>query len=307
MRYVKQNVASEDTVQLFDSVGSPVNGLAFGDVLLTIRKEGASGFTTKTLSGANFFDRSGVTPGNYAIMFSAADFDTLGTFRYRLTAVVSGTFVGYEDSVVVVEELPSVFSDPPVINDQGDSPPGVIPNPVFQGGSLTISGTDLAGATEVRIKPTAGEQGTLLTITSNTNDTIVATVPPTTPLGDDQILCVSTPGGDDDTLISVVLDPADIPGDGLCNITGQVLNPGTAQPKVGVGVIGRVLDMPNILDGILWTDELVSTVTDTNGRFSINMPRNRRVEIMIREGRYRREFIVPDVPTADLFTEIPEF
>jgi hypothetical protein len=306
MRYVKQNVASEDTVQLFDAAGSPVNGLTFGDLVLVIRKEGASGFTTKILSGANFFDRSGVTPGNYAILFSAADFDTLGNFRYRITPVTPGTFVGYEDGVVVVEELPSIFSDPPSINGQGDTPPGILPNPVFQGGVLTINGSDLAGALEVRIKPTAEDEGTALVILTNTNDQITATVPADIPLGDDQIVEVSTPGGTDSGTVSVVLNPASIPGLGLCNITGQIFNP-TGQPKPNVGVKGQVLDMPNILDGIAWTDEPVSVVTDANGRFSISLPRKRRCEIMIREARYRREFIVPDLDTADLFREIPEF
>jgi len=306
MRYVKQSTASEDTVQLFLS-GVPVDGLAFGAVLVEIRKEGSSGFTTKTITAGNWVDRSGTTPGNYAIIFSAADFDTLGLFRYRVMAAVPGTFDAIEDSVVVLATLPTTITDPPVISEQSDSPPGITPNPVFQGGVLTINGTDLAGATAVIIKASIGDPGTALTITGNTSSVITATVPVTTPLGIDQIVCVTTPGGTDEGLVSVEMDPASIPGSGLCDIWGQVLDPNTGQPMVGVGVVGRVLNMPNIIDGIMWTDDVIPVTTDTTGTFHITLPRDRRCEIMIRKGRYRREFIVPNVATANLFSEIPEY
>ena len=70
-------------------------------------------------------------------------------------------------------------------------------------------------------------------------------------------------------------------------------------------MLGRVLDMPNIGDGVGWTDEVKQVDTDANGYFSIYMPRNTRIEIQIPRTRYRREFVTPDLPEANLFTEIP--
>lgn len=301
MRYVKQSTASEDTVQLFNSSGVPVNGISDSDIIVEIRKEGASGFSSKTMSGANWTDRSGVTPGNYLILFSTSDFDTLGDFRYRIRASVPGTFIDYEDVLSVVETLPSEFSDPPVISPQTASPPGITPDPVARGATLTINGTDLAGATDVSIG------GVSLTITSTSSSQIQATVVSGVALGTDQSVSVTTPGGTVLGLVDVVLPASAIPGSGLCAITGTILSPGTGQPVSGVGIRARMLDMPNIIDGVMWTDEVLETTTDTNGFFSISLPRQRRCEVIIRQGRYRREFDVPNVATADLFTEIPEF
>ena len=306
MRYVKKDVASEDTIQLFDASGASVDGVLFSEVVVTIRKEGSSGFVSKTITNANWVNRSATTSGNYAIIFSLGDFDTLGIFRYRVSPVTPGHFVPIEDSVVVVDSLPSVFSDPPTIDPQSATLPGVSPDPVEQGATLTIRGSDLAGATDLRIKKTATETGTPLTILTNTDGEITATVPASTPLGENQILIIETPGGQDDARVSVVLNAASIPGSGLCAITGTIRN-AKGEPQSGVGVVGRMLDMPNLVDGFLWTDDIISVTTDANGSFSISLPRKRRVEIMIRVGRYRREFIVPDLATADLFTQIPDF
>lgn len=301
MQYVKQSVASEDMVQLFDTGGSPVTGLAFGDVVVTIKKEGAATFATKTLVLADWVDRGG---GNYSVQFSASEFDTLGVFRYRVVAATPGTFNDYADALYVVAELPTVTPDPPTINLQTASLVGVTPDPVERGATLTINGTNLASATAVTIG------GVVVPITLNTDLQIQVTVTklPSTPevsLGTGQVVRVVTAGGEATSTVSVVLAVADIPGDGTINITGTLFLPNTATPEEGAVVWGRVLDQPNIVDGVAWKDISYSVATNASGVFSIMFPRNKRVEVMIPDYNYRRVFTTPDLATADLFSEIP--
>ena len=296
MIYVKQNVASEDMVQLFDSAGTPVTGLADTDVLVKIRKEGEAGFTTKVIAALDWVDRGG---GNYALQFSAADFDTVGLFQYQVTPVTPGTFVNYQDSLNVLTAIPVFPPSPPSINPQTGTPPGVLPDPVYREDTLTINGSDLAGATSVTIG------GISVPITGNTDSEVQVTVLATVPLGDDLAVVVTTPGGTDDALVSVRLNPSSVPGLGQVQIYGQIFQTGTTNPLAGVGCQARILDMPNIADGVAWTDDVVSVSTNTNGIFTFSLPRGRRVEVLISKIRYRRVFVTPDVVSADLFREIP--
>lgn len=297
MIYVKQNQQSEDMVQLFNTAGTPVTGLANTDVVLNIRKAGASGYSVKALGAGDFVDRG---DGNYAIQFAAADFDTLGLFQYQLTPVVAGTFVGYQDQLQVVDTIPSFPPPPPVINQQTDTPPGVTPDPVYRGQTLTINGSDLAGAQSVTI------DGVTVPITANTNDQIQVTVlDPDVPLGDDLVVEVTTPGGTDQTTVDVRLDPSQVPGLGQVEIYGQIFKTGTTDPYEGVSCRATLLDMPNIEDGVGWTDNVIQVSTNSNGIFSFSLPRGKRVEVLISALRYRRVFETPDVDRADLFREIP--
>jgi len=296
MRYVLQNVASEDTVQLFDTNSNPVIGVLFNQVAVYIRKDAEAGYSQKTITASDWTDRGG---GNYSLDFTGSDFDVLGLFRYQVLSLTSA-FVAYQDSLVVVDAIPVFPVDPPSINEQTDTPPGVSPDPVYRGSPLTISGSDLGNALQVTIG------GVAVPIISNTDAEIVVDVIAAVSLGDDQIVEVMTPGGKDQATVDVVLDPADIPGAGMINLYGyihSVLLDGS--PKEGVGVLGRVLDMPNIGDGVGWTDEVKQIDTDVNGYFSISMPRETRIEIQIPKIRYRREFITPNLSSANLFTEIP--
>jgi hypothetical protein len=296
MIYVKQNVASEDMVQLFDSAGTPVTGLADTDVQVKIRKQGDTGYSGKLVAPADWVDRGG---GNYALQFSAADFDTLGLFQYQVLPVVVGTFVNYQDSLNVVEEIPSFPPNPPQINEQTDTPPGVSPDPVYRGDILTISGQDLGGAQSVTI---AGESAPII---GNTDSEIQVVVVDAIPLGDDLEVVVTTPGGLDTAQVSVRYNPANIPGLGVVYIHGQIFKSGTTEPLAGVGCQARILDMPNIEDGVAWTDDVVSVSTGSDGIFEFMLPREKRVEVMISKIRYRRVFVTPDVDRADLFREIP--
>lgn len=295
MRYVLQSVASEDTVQLFDSSSLPVTGVLVSQVQLWIRKAPEVGYTLKVLGVLDWVETDN---GNYAIQFSAADFDVLGLFRYKVISPTAA-FIQYEDGLEVVDEIPQFPVDIPQINEQTDTPAGVVPDPVYRGSNLTINGTDLLGALSVTIG------GVAVPIVSNTNGQIVVTVTPSVDLGPDQNVVVTTAGGVATAQVDVVLNPVDIPGAGMCRIYGYVYYPGSGDPLAGVGVWGRVLDMPNIDSGVAWTDDVVQVTTDTNGLFEIYLPRLDKVEISIPKSRYRRVFTTPDLASANLFTEIP--
>lgn len=302
MRVVLRNQASEDTVQLFDSADIPIAGLTEADITLLIKKQGDTSFTVKPLGVGEFTDRGN---GNYAIDFSSTDFDTLGLFRYRIEPVLAGVFKAYDDSLEVVASIPSFFPDPPAINSDQDIPVGVTPSPVPQGATLTINGSSLSNPLSVTIG------GISVPIISSSYDQIQVTVTkPIAPayegvsVGTQEVI-VTTVSGQAQTEVDVVLDPADYPTLGCVDLTGVIIDPRTCLPLEGIGVHGRVLDMPNIQLGVGWADELNSVSTNANGRFFLKMPRKTRIEVSIPRIRYRRVFVTPDVGQADLFTEIP--
>jgi len=310
MKYVLQSVQSEDTIQLFEpsppsAVGTPKTGLAHTDVAVFIRKAGEAGYSLKTITALDWEDRG---DGNYALQFTAANFDTIGQFRYRISPVTGGDFVIYDDDVIVVEEIPVLpAEDPPVINLQTDSPPGLSPNPVQQGTTLSINGQNLLGASEVKIG------GVVVPITANTNDQIQVTVtkpvPPGTPgvpIGS-HVVEVTTPGGtvSPTTLLKVILNIADLPGSGFCVIHGTLYDWKTNLPAEGIGVFARLLDMPNLGMGIGWSDDTKTVATNSNGYFEIEVPRKVKIELSIPRDRYRRILIVPDAARADYISEIP--
>lgn len=297
MRFVLQGVASEDTVQLFDTGGNPVPGILLAAIEVWIRKEGQAGFVQKTVLAGEWTDRGN---GNYALDFSAGDFDTLGLFQYQVLSTASA-FVPYQDALDVIDEIPVFPPDPPVINEQTDSPPGVSPDPVYRGDTLTISGENLGQALSVTVN------GVLCPITSNTDSEIQVTVlDPDVPLGVDVPVVVKTAGGEDSATVTVVLSPGDIPGAGMCNIYFFVHSAELkGQPKEGVGAWANILDQPNIEDGVGWGDEDILSSSNTDGRIDFWLPRNKRCEVGCPYLNYRRVFMVPDVAEANLFTEVP--
>lgn len=294
MQYIVQSVASEDTIQLFDSGGSPVAGVDFDEVTVWIRKSGATGYTQKTILVGDWTDRTG---GNYSLQFSSSDFDTLGLFRYKVISTLSA-FEDYYDSLYVVASLPTFPVDPPTINAQTATPAGISPDPVYRGSTLTISGTNLDAALDVTIDDVS------VPITSNTSSEIQVTVSSSVDLGEDQDVEVTTAGGTASSMVDVVLDPSDIPGSGLVNIYGYIYGP-DGQPEESVAVSGHILEMPNLKLGVGFVDELTTVTTDSNGLFTISLPRGTYVEILIPKIRYRRVFSTPDSASVNLFTEIP--
>jgi len=301
MRYVKQSTAASDIVQLFNASDAVVGGLTHSDVVVKIRKEGEGSFSTKTLTVLNF---AASTPtGSYIIQWTASELDTLGLFRYTVTPATPGTFKDYEDSLFVVKTMPTALADPPTINLQSATNPGISPDPVSRGASLTVTGTNLVTANAVTVNGVAATITS--TSTSGTESSVVATVDSSTPLGTNVDVVVTTSGGSATAQVDVVLAAGDIPGSGMCVITGNVYNPASGQPLESVPVNGRVLDMPNLSMGVGWADDVVSVVTDSNGKFELTLPQGVRAEVSIPRIRYRRVLTVPSSATVNLFTQIP--
>ena len=302
MRFVLQGVASEDTVQLFDTLGNPVVGVPLAQIEVWIKKETDTNFNLKVVAVGEWTDRGN---GNYALDFSGSDFDTLGLFRYQVLSTVSA-FIPYADALEVVDAVPLFPPDPPVINEQSDVPPGVIPDPVYRGTTLTINGANLSGALTVTIG------GIPCPITSNTDTQIEVTVlDPDVALGE-QTVVVKTAGGEASTTVRVALDPADIPGSGMCNIyfythlsEPQTVGLPGGYPVSGIGAWGQVLDLPNIQDGVGWVDKKQIKESNTEGRVDFWFPRNVRCEVGCPRLKYRRVFTVPDLSEANLFTQVP--
>lgn len=298
MQYVKQGLAAYDGVQLLNAGGAAVLGIIDTDIQVYIRKEGQAVYTLKSLGIGDWVE---VASGSYRLLFSPSELDTLGQFRYQILPVVVGDFVPVTDALVVVDTLPQAQPFPPIINSQVDVPPGFSPDPVFQGDPLTISGSNMATVTQVTIG------GIVVPILSQTPSQVVVQVLNTVPLGTDIEVVVSNPGGDETGYVDVTLNPADLPGLGMIGLTGQIFSTETGLPLPDASVIGKLLAMPNLEDGVAWSDQPRTVKTDSNGRFNLPMPRNKLIEVFIPLIRYRRVLITPNLATADLFTQIPGF
>jgi len=302
MNTVLKSVATEDAVQLFDSNNVPVDNLLHSEVLVTIKKEGDPGFTSKSILISDWIDRTAVTPGLYTLKFSIGDVDTAGIFRYRITPVTPGAFVTYQDQLHVVTTFPTYpAQDPPTLNLQTDAPPGVGTDPVAHNATLNLNGKDLANATSVTI------DGVIVAITANTDSQIQVTVGTAISPGKNKVINIDTPGGRVSGKVEVTYDASSIPGSGIIELTGQVWNPENYPPTpyADVPVFGRLIAMPNLTMGVAWGDREQKVKTDSNGFFSLKLPRGVRVQIRIPATRYKRVFTTPNQATANIFTQIP--
>jgi hypothetical protein len=81
---IKQSIARKLPVLMQDSAGAPVTGLAFGDVSVKYAKEGDTSLTTKVLAAdpVEWFE---IGQGLYDILFTIAELNTIGFFKYVVT------------------------------------------------------------------------------------------------------------------------------------------------------------------------------------------------------------------------------
>lgn len=308
MNYLKQSTDAEVSIQLFNASDVPVNSQGVADVLVEIRKQNEGGFSQKPpiplVLNTDWFIRSATTPGMYILKFLVADTNVLGLLRLRVTPVTPGTFKVYEESFTVVTSLPVFPVDPPTINSQTSTPPGMSPNPVAHNATLTINGTNLGGATSVTIDNQA------CTITANTATLIQCTVNPAILVGKGKTVAVTTPGGTVVGTVDVTFDPTDIPTNGYINIVGRVQDPSTGLWAEGAAVNGILLETPNIAFGVGWQAKPRKVSTDANGNFSLPMPREVMVRVSIPSTNFVRTFKTPSTTdhsasTINLYTEIP--
>jgi len=90
----------------------------------------------------------------------------------------------------------------------------------------------------------------------------------------------------------------------LCTLTGHVVNV-QGVPKAGAAVTAFLLGQPSIEQySLAVTDDTITVLTDANGYFAISLMRLADVEIVIPAVNYRRRLVVPNVSSADLFTDI---
>ena len=113
------------------------------------------------------------------------------------------------------------------------------------------------------------------------------------------------------SIISEVVTPASItPAVSIqtCVLTGYLLDL-AGHPIQGAAVVARIVGNPTLLNnggvGIGVGDNVLSTKSDNNGAFFLELARNVVVDIFISAIQYRRTLTVPNTATADLFAGIP--
>lgn len=94
----RRNVATELTVTLTDASGDSVTGVLYTAVSVEYRKQGAVGFTSKTLLAGEWSEAG---DGIYRVTFTASELDTAGFFRYKITG---GAFEDYIADVQVIDD-----------------------------------------------------------------------------------------------------------------------------------------------------------------------------------------------------------
>lgn len=85
-----------------------------------------------------------------------------------------------------------------------------------------------------------------------------------------------------------------------CDLYGNVLSL-DGEPVVGAAIAARVLGMPTIEGLVALTDDILSATTDNTGTFVLTVVRLATVEVTIPLTNYRRQLIVPNTPSANLF------
>lgn len=95
MAYIQGAVANRTVYLTLADVPAP--GVLYTDVVVQIKKQGASSFTTKALVSSDWVNLGG---GLYSISFSAADTNTIGNFTFKITSSKFDNFV-YDEFAIV--------------------------------------------------------------------------------------------------------------------------------------------------------------------------------------------------------------
>jgi hypothetical protein len=98
---VSREVGTELSLTLVDASQAPVNGVAFGDITATYRKNGGT-FVTKTVLSGEWAE---VGDGVYKLSFTAAELNTAGSFRFTITG---GSFEPYVADVQIVNNYKDI-------------------------------------------------------------------------------------------------------------------------------------------------------------------------------------------------------
>jgi hypothetical protein len=89
----------------------------------------------------------------------------------------------------------------------------------------------------------------------------------------------------------------------VCVISGHILGL-EGDPVQNASVSARILSVPSTVGSVGVSTARVGTFTNANGEFFLTLTRLAYVEIIIPETGYKRTITVPNVASANLFTDI---
>jgi len=299
---VFQNQAEDLVVYLVDSLGVPVTGQTPGTVTVQFMKDSGSSFTTKSLTNTG----ASITSGN-SEPFALIDGQYLSVAVNGATAqTVSFDAVDFADiSAATAAEIAAVINA------------GTTDLTATVSSGFVVLTTDLTGETRT-IQIVGGSANNVLDFT--TVETFGTT--PWKEIGAGVytvefnasnldtvgIFVVKVTGGafvQHIALVNITENPAPPENEGsveTCVIFGTVETLG-GDPVPNAAVVARILGFPTIADNLaVLTDDFVSTLTDSDGNFELELVRGVTVDISIVLASYRRTLQVPQLSSANLFT-----
>ena len=79
---------------IYTATGLPKTDAAFGDITCYIQKQATPPAAFAVLVGKFFVNDQAKLPGDYDLLFAAADLDTLGYFKYYVSCAACITYPG---------------------------------------------------------------------------------------------------------------------------------------------------------------------------------------------------------------------
>lgn len=300
---VVQNQDADLVAILTDSANTPVLSLTASDVTADFRKEGETAFTSKSLP-----DTAGaVTSGNaetYTLVdsqtllvavdgggaltatFNTADFvDISNATAAEVAAVITTDITGasaadVSGSVVITSATTGTTSSIQVT--------GGTANPALGFATTLNSGRNIfveIGSGVYTIEFLSTELDTIGAFTFKVNGATIRQFVEVV-----NIVAV-------DTVTTLVTIPT-------CIINGHVFDL-NGKPLQGAAVSARILGFPTISNAAALGDELVSVTTDAAGEFFLEVARLATIDLIIPKANFRRQFVVPNQSSVNLFTGIP--
>lgn len=296
-----QNSTTELVVVLATTGGAPATGLTTADIDVEYRKEEEPGFTVKDLTdtpasvasafiqpfslSANQTLQISVDGGaTQTVTLSSGDFGAIGSATAaELVTVINADTTGL---------TASISSGSVVLTSDTDGEASTIQ--VLGGTANTYLGFPTTEETGQTFFEEIGDGVYVIEFTEDELDTLGSfTVKITGGTIAQFVTIASIIEGtveDEETTISV------------CEIVGNVRDVG-GNPVANATVAARILGFPTILsNAVVLTDDVISAVTNSNGDFSLELAVGAMVDITIPRTNYRRQLVVPNQESINLFT-----
>ena len=301
-RSVTQSLAADLVAILTDSGNLPVTGLLYTDVTVQYRKEGGV-FIAKSLAPT----AAAITSGN-AETYALTDGFTLDV-AVDGGGVLTATFNTADFGNIALATAAEVAAV--ITTDITGATAADV------GGSVVITSSTTGSSSNLTVS--GGTANTALGFSTTQVNGVTSWVE----VGSG-VYEVEFSATDLDTLGSFVykvtgativqyVEVADVVAAGVattvatvdtCVISGHVFSiAGKALPNATVSA--RVLGSPSVSGAVGIGDSLAYARTDANGEFFLELARLASVDITIPKMGYRRQLVVPNSASADLFTGIP--